>query len=132
MIFHNRWVHRPDMDWNKAELRKKEGSIENKLFSGLKQMAKVRKQQRALHSASKNHIIVLPHDSVFAMGRVADEDRLLMVSNFCDQDVYIQNQELPHSWQKMNMKELFSTETQPPTSPVHLSPYGFKWFEPDI
>lgn len=128
----NRWVHRPDMDWDKAELRKKEGTVENRLFTGLKQMAKIRKQQRALHSAADNKILILPHDSVFAVERNADLSRLLMTANFSEQHVYIQNRELPHNWQNMNMKELFSAEKQSGTEPLHLPPYGFKWFEPDI
>ena len=128
----NRWVHRPDMDWEKAELRKKEDTVENKLVSGLKQLAKIRKQQRALHSAAQNRILILPHDSIFAMERDTDLSRLLMLANFSEQEVYIQNRELPQNWQNMNMKELFSAKQQSGTAAILLPPYGFKWFEPDL
>jgi len=128
----NRWVHRPDMDWEKAELRKKEGTVENKLFNGLKQLAKIRKQQRALHSAANNKILILPYDSVFAMERETEDSRLLMLTNFSQQDVYIQNHDLPANWQNMSMRELFSDKKQSGIEAIQLPPYGFKWFEPDL
>lgn len=128
----NRWVHRPDMDWEKAELRKKEGTVENKLYNGLRQLAKIRKQQRALHSAAGNKILILPYDSVFAMERYTDNSRLLMLTNFSEQDVYIQNHDLPANWQNINMKELFSVKKQSGTEIIQLPYYGFKWFEPDL
>ncbi|MCU7946403.1 MAG: alpha-amylase, partial [Candidatus Thiodiazotropha sp. (ex Cardiolucina cf. quadrata)] len=39
----NRWMHRPNMDWEKAERRHQHGTPEQQIFDGLKKMIAVRK-----------------------------------------------------------------------------------------
>jgi len=39
----NRWVHRPNIDWDKAEKRHHTGTVEYTLFNGIKKMIAVRK-----------------------------------------------------------------------------------------
>jgi hypothetical protein len=66
------------------------------------------------------------------MERETVDSRLLMLTNFSQQDVYIQNHDLPANWQNMSMKELFSAQKQSGIETIQLQPYGFKWFEPDL
>jgi amylosucrase len=39
-----RWIHRPVIDWDKAELRNRSGTVEQRIFSALKRMIAVRKE----------------------------------------------------------------------------------------
>jgi len=43
----NRWIHRPHIDWGQAELRHQHGSVEYRIFEGLKKMIAVRKTIQA-------------------------------------------------------------------------------------
>ncbi len=38
----NRWLHRPQYDWLRAELRHERGSVEQRIFDGLKHLIAVK------------------------------------------------------------------------------------------
>ncbi len=40
--YDNRWMHRPVIDWKKVNLRKKAGTIENRIFTGTKRLLEIR------------------------------------------------------------------------------------------
>jgi amylosucrase len=40
--YDNRWMHRPVIDWKKVNLRKKAGTIENRIFTGTKKLLEIR------------------------------------------------------------------------------------------
>lgn len=40
--YDNRWMHRPVIDWKKLKLRKKAGTIENRIFTGTKRLLEIR------------------------------------------------------------------------------------------
>jgi len=126
----NRWIHRPDMDWNKADLRKKQGTPEQRLFHGLKTLARVRKQQRALHSAAGCKIRIIDHDAVFAVERVLKDAQLWMVSNFSDKPIHLPAHILPGHWQHANVLDVFDDKTKIRLSGLRLNEYEFKWYQP--
>ncbi|WP_119361077.1 alpha-amylase family protein, partial [Meiothermus luteus] len=47
----NRWLHRPRMDWAKAEKRKQEGTVEHRLFQGIKRLLEARARTPQMHAA---------------------------------------------------------------------------------
>jgi len=80
-----RWIHRPTIDWEKAERRKLQGTPEQRIFSGLERMIAVRKSIRAfadynnrvLIETGNPHLFVFMRSDPFGFG----ED-VLVVGNF--------------------------------------------------
>ncbi len=126
----NRWVHRPDMDWEKAAFRKESGTAEQRLFNGLKKLAKVRKQQRALHSAAHCKIRIIGHDSVFAVERISKDTRLWMISNFSENKIHLTADVIPESWLNASVLDLFDDNKKMKLNNIHLNEYDYKWFQP--
>lgn len=63
--YDNRWMHRPVIDWAKAALRNKEGTVEQLIFSGTKRLLALRKSLPAI--ADRSNIVWLsPHNAQVA------------------------------------------------------------------
>lgn len=80
-----RWVHRPNIDWEKAENRNIPGTVEYKIFSALKRMIAVRKEidvfadfnNRTLIDADNPHLFVFERYSLSMRA-----EQVLVVANF--------------------------------------------------
>jgi amylosucrase len=84
----NRWLHRPVYDWHRAGRRKERGSVEQRIFDGLRQMIAVRKSIAAMADYNNRELIDSsnPHLFVFIRNNPAAAlDSLLVVANFNDQ-----------------------------------------------
>ena len=83
----NRWLHRPAYDWQRAELRHQRGSVEQRIFDGLKQLIAVRKSLPALADFNNRELIDVgnPHLFVFTRNDLASpQESMLVVANFSD------------------------------------------------
>ncbi|WP_027157548.1 alpha-amylase family glycosyl hydrolase [Methylobacter luteus] len=81
----SRWIHRPAIDWERAELRKKQGTIEHTLFTALKKMIAIRKETTAFADFNNRHLIDTNNEHLFAFMRFdhnRPSERVLVVSNF--------------------------------------------------
>lgn len=47
----NRWLHRPRMDWAKAQRRHQEGTVEHRIFHGIKALLQARARTPQMHAA---------------------------------------------------------------------------------
>lgn len=59
--YDNRWMHRPVIRWEKNELRKVAGTVENKIFTATQQLIQLRKSIAAF-SDQKNITWLTPHN----------------------------------------------------------------------
>lgn len=87
----SRWMHRPNLDWNKMELRNKPGTVENQIFDSLKKMIAVRKEINSFADFNNREIIDVSNDHLFVFLRInlrADE-RVLVVGNFDESPQYL-------------------------------------------
>ena len=83
----SRWLHRPDMDWSKAELRHRRGTVEQRLFDGVAGLIAVRKQIPAFADFNNRELLDTgnPHLFVFRRGNPFEmHDDVLVVANFDD------------------------------------------------
>jgi amylosucrase len=81
----SRWIHRPTIDWDKAERRHQHGTPEQRLFDGISKMIAVRKSTPALADFNNRELIATgnPHLFVFMRSNpFALSDHVLVVGNF--------------------------------------------------
>jgi amylosucrase len=81
----SRWVHRPKMNWDKAKLRNIHGSIEQKVFSGLKKMIAVRKEISAFADHNNRELLEVENPHLFVFSRfdnINTNSRILVIGNF--------------------------------------------------
>lgn len=80
----SRWLHRPKMDWNKAEKRTKVHSIEARIYNSISHMIKVRKESSLLHSFALIHPLKTDNKHIWALRRDRPEQSILLIANFSD------------------------------------------------
>ncbi len=83
-----RWVHRPKINWEKAELRKKQGTVECSIFTAMKKMISIRKEISAFADFNNRDILDLENDYLLAFVRfnpLRPPEKVLVLANFNDQ-----------------------------------------------
>ncbi|MGR9107978.1 MAG: amylosucrase [Gammaproteobacteria bacterium] len=81
----NRWIHRPNIDWDKAELRHSHGTVEQRIFDGLRKMAEVRKGIPAFADFNNRELIEVDNPHLFVFMRtdpLVPLGSILVVGNF--------------------------------------------------
>ncbi len=81
----NRWMHRPRIDWERAERRHEHGTPEQRIFDGLRRMISVRKTVSAFSDFNNRELIDVgdPHLFVFLRTNpVMSSEAVLVVANF--------------------------------------------------
>jgi len=87
--YDNRWMHRPIIDWNKNEKRKKKGTIEQNVFSGTKRIIEIRKKYSAFGDYN-NIEWVSPHNiHIAGYIRYDETDKIFCLFNFSNQDAHL-------------------------------------------
>ena len=80
-----RWIHRPVIDWKKAERRHHPGTPEQRLFDGIKKMIAVRKNTAAFADFNNRELIDTGNPHLFVFLRsdpFGDGEHVLVVANF--------------------------------------------------
>lgn len=81
----NRWVHRPKMDWRKAENRTQPGTVEHRIFSALKKIISVRKETPAFADRDNRELLNVDNPHLFVFSRFDqfnNSPRVLVIGNF--------------------------------------------------
>ena len=79
----SRWVHRPQMDWEKAARRQDPNSIEGQIFGGLQKLIDLRKSQAAF-AGGEMHVIRTDSPQILGFVRSHGTDRILVFANFSE------------------------------------------------
>jgi len=80
-----RWAHRPRIDWRKAGRRLSHGTVEQRIFDGLKRMIAVRKITPAFADFNNRELLDIDNPHLFAFLRTNPQqpsDVVLVVGNF--------------------------------------------------
>jgi amylosucrase len=85
----NRWMHRPQMDWEAAQRRADPATSEGRLWAGVRRLVHARRASRALHTAGEAEPLWSGNAHVFAYARRHAGEALLALANFTEapQDV---------------------------------------------
>jgi len=87
-----RWLHRPHIDWERAERRHERGSVEHRIFDGLKKMIAVRKTIPAFADFNNRELLGVDNPNLFAFLRTCPQycsDAVLVVANFALKPSYL-------------------------------------------
>ena len=81
----NRWVHRPKIDWEKAELRKKQGTVEYTIFNAMKKMIAIRKEISAFADFNNRELLQIDNPHLLCFMRFDPQrpsKKVLVIANF--------------------------------------------------
>jgi amylosucrase len=123
----NRWMHRPKMDWKLAEKRKKKGTVEERIFSGVRQILERRRSCPQLAASNPTYVFDIGHPSILAVKRDHPIGPLLALFNFSETW-----QTLPRSWLEGHGLTRFHDALADQSLPagfheLSLPPYGRVW-----
>ncbi|OUC16145.1 MAG: alpha-amylase [Alkalinema sp. CACIAM 70d] len=81
----NRWVHRPKIDWEKAALRKKQGTVEHTIFNAMKKMIAIRKEISAFADFDNRELLTIENEHLLCFTRFNHQrpsEKVLVIANF--------------------------------------------------
>lgn len=117
----SRYLHRGLFDWNSAELRTGNATLQRKAFAGLRELETLRAKHPAFRADAKVTMLDTGNDSVLGIGREYDNERLVLLFNFS---------EMPTECHlgAGAVRDLLSGKNRNLES-VHLAGYGFAWLQ---
>ena len=80
----SRYLHRGNMDWEKAQRRDTEGTTENKVFSEIKRQEALRADHRVFDDEADTWALETHNDHILGIGRYYQKEKLLALFNFSD------------------------------------------------
>ena len=119
-----RWVHRPVFNWKNAEKRRKENTIEQKIFSGLLKIIQIRKQNLAF-SRSETEFVDTGNKAVFAYFRHSDEQSMFVIANFSETEQIISAKRLRLLGLRKTFTDIVAGKTITATQELVIEPYQF-------
>ncbi|MCP4289045.1 MAG: alpha-amylase [Gammaproteobacteria bacterium] len=129
----NRWMHRPHIDWKKAELRYQHGSVEYRIFEGLKKMIAVRKMIQAFADFNNRELLKVDNEHLFVFLRSHPEksgEKVLVVANFDSRPQHLDLSNLAYrgQFQHGQLQDLVSGESPSMfKNQLVVPPYRFYW-----
>ena len=121
----SRWLHRGNMDWAAAEKRHDETSVEGRVFGSIRRLEALRAAHRVFDSAADTWLIETGNDSILAIGRYYEGEKLLAVFNFSDR------QQTVWTGEKDRFIDLW-TDQERSAEPLTLQPGDFAWLLHDF
>lgn len=131
----NRWMHRPIIDWEKAENRNKKDTIEQVLFSNLQKMIQVRKASPEFEDDNNIKLVETGNDETFAFLRSKGYKSTLVIANFkdADQDVYAHILFPQTGMQHGRLIDKITNKKVPVTDGrLRLKPYQIYWLTSEV
>ena len=82
----SRYLHRGNMDWKKAALRKRKTTPEGRVFSAISKMEEIRAEHPVFDTEADTWLLDTGSDQVLGIGRYYRGEQLLALFNFADED----------------------------------------------
>ena len=116
----SRYLHRGDMDWDKAERRADPAAPEGRVFRAIRRMKDLRESNRVFYGGADTWIIDTGDDRVLGIGRYYQGQKLLALFNFADREVIL------HLGENEPYTDLWTGKPRG-ASAVALPPKDFAW-----
>ena len=129
----SRWLHRPAMDWNKADKRHNPDTIEGRIYQGLLHLIKVRKSTSLLHSFALMRAMWADNQHVCVLLRSRPEKSIILLANFDDNWQSIKADLLYYTGITGNVRNLLAEGIGLHISKerLYLEPYESMWLVSD-
>jgi amylosucrase len=124
----SRWVHRSRRRWNRRDFEAT-GTIEWRLFEGLRQLAYARKRLPALQNSGME-VADAGNPRLFAFFRRHGHQTLLVVTNFSDSIETLPADRFADAAEGTQWYDHIAAETVDPHQPLAMAPYQYRWLEP--
>ena len=125
----NRWLHRPWMDWAAAARRHDPDTVEGRIFLGLQQLFRARKETFALHGRARSYPVWTHNERVFGLIRESAHGRLLILANFSEWGQAVSRRRLDELGFGGELVERVDGRTLNPYSDIYLEPYQALWLQ---
>lgn len=117
----SRYIHRGDMDWEKAENRTDKTTIQGKLYSAIQEMIKIRSRYKVFETGADMWTLETWENNVLAIGRYLDGEKVIALFNFSEEPrmAWINEQDGEY-------EDLF-TGKKMKASGIMMPAYGYYW-----
>lgn len=128
-----RWIHRPRIDWQKAELRHNHGTVEQRIFSGIQKLIAVRKTIPAFADFNNRDLIEVENEHLFVFLRNNPErnrEEVLVVVNFDAKSQHLNLADLGNRahFEHAQLRDLISGDAPAIfNNELVIPPYHFYW-----
>lgn len=122
----SRWVHRPRTDWAKVARRTDPQTVEGRIYQGLRRLIALRQKHAALAGGAMS-VLDTGNERVFGYARSAHGQRLIILTNFSDQEQRVLADRLRLIGLKDSATDLVVGEAVSPAHGLVLGPYRFVW-----
>jgi glycosidase len=128
-----RWVHRPIFDWKRAKKRKIHNTFEQRVFDGLKQMIKIRKNNSLFNGDVTYNVIETSDISVYAFSKENKKEQMVFLFNFSEYQKKINIDSFQYHKVKGTMTDLLTSRVIDFNQGViKLAPYEVLWLKQKI
>ncbi|MBQ9663780.1 MAG: alpha-amylase family protein [Oscillospiraceae bacterium] len=117
----SRYLHRGDMNWEAAKLRKDPSAPEGKVFLALRRLETLRDEHRVFDSRADVWILNTGDDAVLGIGRYFRGEKLLALFNFAETE-----RRISAAGELGEFRDLMTGEAADKSS-LQLAPGGFRW-----
>ncbi len=126
----NRWMHRPVIDWEQAARYREEGTIENRIFSQLQQLIRIRQASPEFADHNNLKLIDLKNPQLFGFVRSYQNACTIIICNLSIKKQVVSKVSIDHLrhyfpkgfYDKLTGKKMFEMFNK-----VELLPYSFLW-----
>ena len=80
--YDNRWMHRPNIDWKRAELIDKKGTIEQQVFQSMQRLIALRKSLTVVADLKNTRWLEVHNNSVIGFERFLAGEKVFFIFNF--------------------------------------------------
>jgi amylosucrase len=123
----NRWMHRPFMDWEKAERRHDEASIEGRIFHGLRRIVRARSHTPQLNSAYATEVLDVDHAHLLVLSRPHPLGELIEIYNFSESSQWLDAAVLSDRSLYQPFDQLGQSFVDVSRGALSVPPYGRYW-----
>jgi amylosucrase len=128
----NRWMHRPPMDWARAEGRHDPAThLSARIYAGLRQLVAARKASRALHAGGRTQPLWTDNQHVFAFSKSYHGSLVLVLANFSEHPQSINADLLGHAGLSGTPHNLLERPPSLANGHLWLEPYQSVWLAAD-
>jgi len=135
----NRWLHRPTIDWERAERRHDSQTLEYRVFSGIKHLIELRKQSPEFADFDTRELI--EHDNIHILALLRwsplnPTQKTLVLVNFAPFETTLSTQVLEREWARHEQRRFIDKITLCPPNwrdgRLLLQPYEVLWLQDEM